>query len=196
MTEAIFGIKGKDFVLLAADCHTAQSIIRLKDDTDKLHEVEDMVFACSGPQADTLNFTEFIAKNIRLEALRTGLKMGVQAAANFTRSELASALRRGPYQCDLLIGAVDSDGPQLYFIDYLASSEKVNKAAHGYGAYFALSIMDKEYKDDLTLDEAKAIIVKCIVEMQTRFLIHMGNFKCKVVTANGSQEVTLNIPQK
>merc|ERR1712151_1174376 len=109
---------------------------------------------------------------------------------------MGHALRRGPYQVDLLIGGVDADGPQLYFIDYLASSEKVNKAAHGYGAYFALSIMDKEYKEDLSLDEAKAIMVKCIVEMQTRFFIHLGTFKCKVVTEQGSQEVILDIPKK
>ena len=64
-------------------------------------------------------------------------------------------------------------------------AQKVNKAAHGYGAYFALSIMDKEYKNDLTLEEAKAIMVKCIVEMQTRFLMHMANWKCKVIDAKG-----------
>merc|ERR1712039_420346 len=112
-----------------------------------------------------------------------------------TRNELAHALRRGPYQVDMLIAGYDGDGPALYFLDYLASSEKVNKAAHGYGAYFALSIMDRYYKPDLTLDEAKDIIVKCIVEMQTRFLVHMGTFKCKVVTADGIRVEELDIPK-
>merc|ERR1719498_1434391 len=138
-----------------------------------------------------MNFVEFISKNIRLHTLRTGKVLSTRAAANFTRNELAHALRRGPYQVDLLIAGVDDDGPGLYFMDYLSSMEKVNKAAQGYGAYFALSIMDRYYKPDLTLEEGKDIIRKCIAEMQTRFLIHMSKFKVKVVTKDGIQEITL-----
>mmetsp|Transcript_39210 Transcript_39210/g.92312 ORF Transcript_39210/g.92312 Transcript_39210/m.92312 type:complete len:192 (+) Transcript_39210:88-663(+) len=191
MTEALFGIKGKDFVLMAADSHAAFSICRLKDDNDKLTDVEGMLFGAVGPNSDTVNFIEFIDKNIRLNTLRTGYKLTTKAAANFTRNELAHALRNGPYQVDLLVGGVDAEGPALYFMDYLASCEKVNKAAHGYGAYFALSIMDRYYKNDLTLDEAKDIIRKCIEEMKTRFVIHMGSFKCKVVTKDGVSDVDL-----
>merc|ERR1719265_449960 len=112
----------------------------------------------TGPPADTSNFIEFISKNLRLNALRTGLPASTKSASNFTRNELATALRRGPYQVDMLIGGMDDDGPGLYFMDYMASSEKVNKAAHGYGAYFALSIMDRYYKPDMTLEEGKDII--------------------------------------
>merc|ERR1711862_497550 len=155
------------------------------DDEDKIHEVENMMMGATGPAADTANFIEFIAKNLRLTSLRTGLPTSVQAATNFTRNELAHALRRGPYQVDMLVGGCDADGPSLYFLDYLASAEKVNKAAHGYGAYFALSIMDRYYKPDLTLDEGKDIIRKCIQEMKRRFVLHLGEFKCKIVTKDG-----------
>mmetsp|Transcript_13240 Transcript_13240/g.29168 ORF Transcript_13240/g.29168 Transcript_13240/m.29168 type:complete len:192 (+) Transcript_13240:61-636(+) len=191
MSEALFGICGKDFVIIAADCHAAFSICRLKDDVDKIHKVENMLFAAAGPNADTSNFIEFISKNIRLHALRTGLTMTTKAAANFTRNELAHALRSNPFQADLLIAGCDKDGPSLYFMDYLASCEKVNKAAHGYGAYFALGLMDRYYKADMTLEEGKDIIAKCIKEMETRFLIHMSKFKVKVITKEGIQEVTL-----
>merc|ERR1712100_560667 len=127
----------------------------------------------------------FIDKNIRLNNLRTGNKMTTKAAANFTRNELASALRSGPYQADLLVAGCDASGPALYFIDYLASMQKCNKAAHGYGAYFALGIMDRSFKADLTLDEAKEIIRKCIKEMEVLFVMHMGKFIVKVVDKNG-----------
>eukprot|EP00927_Polykrikos_kofoidii_P072998 TRINITY_DN69070_c0_g1_i1.p1 TRINITY_DN69070_c0_g1~~TRINITY_DN69070_c0_g1_i1.p1 ORF type:complete len:192 (-),score=29.99 TRINITY_DN69070_c0_g1_i1:284-859(-) len=191
MGEAMFGIVGEDFVLVAADCHAAFSICRLKDDTDKMYEVQDMIFAATGPNADTSNFVEFISKNVRLSQLRTGLNMSVKAAVNFTRNELAHSLRRGPYQADLLIAGHDKNGPSLYFMDYLASSEKVNKAAQGYGAYFALSIMDRYYKPNLTLEEAKEIIRMCIKEMETRFVLHLSHFKCKVTDKNGVREVEL-----
>merc|ERR1719231_734250 len=130
-----------------------------------------MLFTASGPSADTVNFVEFIQKNVRLHSLRTGRKLSTKAAANFTRNELAHALRNGPYQVDMIIAGVDESGPAMYFMDYLASMEKVNKAAHGYGAYFALGLMDRYWKADMNLEEAKDVIRKCIQEMETRFII-------------------------
>eukprot|EP00933_Yihiella_yeosuensis_P076089 TRINITY_DN85702_c0_g1_i1.p1 TRINITY_DN85702_c0_g1~~TRINITY_DN85702_c0_g1_i1.p1 ORF type:complete len:194 (+),score=58.22 TRINITY_DN85702_c0_g1_i1:110-691(+) len=190
-TEAMFGLAGKDFVILAADCQAVFSIIRLKNDADKIWEVEDKLFACSGPPADTSNFVEFIEKNIKLHTLRTGLKLSTKAAANFTRNELAHALRSGPFQTDLLIAGIDADGPGLYFMDYLASMEKVNKAAHGYGAMFTLGLMDRYWKPELTEEEAIDIIKKCIAELQTRFIVDLGNYKCKIVNKNGIRHVDL-----
>mmetsp|Transcript_2133 Transcript_2133/g.6793 ORF Transcript_2133/g.6793 Transcript_2133/m.6793 type:complete len:194 (-) Transcript_2133:62-643(-) len=190
-TEALFGLCGKDFVILAADMQASHSIIRVKSDADKIWQVENMLFAATGPSSDTQNFVEFIQKNITLHTLKTGLQLSTKAAANFTRNELAYSLRKGPYQADLLIAGVDDDGPHLYFMDYLASLERVNKAAQGYGAFFTLGLMDRYYKPDLTLEEAKDVIRKCIKEMETRFVINLGDYKCKVVDANGVREEKL-----
>eukprot|EP00434_Breviolum_minutum_P021560 symbB.v1.2.019028.t1/scaffold1541.1/size112753/10 len=47
--------------------------------------------------------SEFIEKNVKLNELRTHIFMSTKAAASFTRNELAHALRKGPFQADLLI---------------------------------------------------------------------------------------------
>lgn len=187
----MFGVVGKDFVILAADCQAAFSIIRIKDDADKIWKVDNKLFACSGPPADTANFMEFIEKNIKLHDLRTGLKMTTKAAASFTRNELATALRKGSYQTDLLIAGVDADGPALYFMDYLASCEKVNKGAHGHGAMFTLGLLDRYWKPDLTEPEAIELIKKCMQELKTRYIIDLGKYKCKIVDKNGPREIVL-----
>ncbi len=36
---------------------------------------------------------------------------------------------------------------EMYFMDYLAAMVKVPYAAHGYGGFFATSIMDRHYKE-------------------------------------------------
>jgi 20S proteasome alpha/beta subunit len=52
-----------------------------------------------------------------------------------------------PYFVNLLLaGYNDEEGPELYFVDYLASMVKVPYAAHGYGGFFSLSIMDRYHK--------------------------------------------------
>jgi len=183
----MFGIKGKDFVIMAADQQCVFSIIKMKDDYDKIWEVEGKLFGAQGPSSDASNFVEMIEKNIRLHTLRTGLRLSTKAAANFTRNQLAQALRKGSYQVDLLIAGVDEDGPQLYFMDYLASCEKVNKGAQGYGAMFTFGLMDRYYKEDMNLDEAKDLIRMCIKELETRFLVDLGTYMCKVVDKNGTR---------
>jgi 20S proteasome alpha/beta subunit len=62
---------------------------------------------------------------------------------------------------NLLIGGYDKDeGAQLYFLDYLASMVKVPYAAHGYGGYFSLSIMDRLYRESKIIFDFPS---KCII---------------------------------
>ena len=46
----------------------------------------------------------------------------------------------------LMAGYDEEEGPELYYLDYLASMVKVPFAAHGYGSFFSLSVMDRYYK--------------------------------------------------
>lgn len=58
-----------------------------------------------------------------------------------------SATLQSPYMVNMLIaGYDDAGGPELYFLDYLASLVKLPFASHGYGGFFALSIFDRYYR--------------------------------------------------
>ena len=50
-----------------------------------------------------------------------------------------------PYSVNVLLGGYDeaTSTPHLYWIDYLGTMASVPYAAHGYGAYFALSTLDR-----------------------------------------------------
>ena len=81
-----------------------------------------------------MQFSEFVAANVRLYALRSGSKLSTKAIANFARGELATALRKGPKSANLLVAGYDEGkGPSLYFLDYLATMHKMNVAGYGYG---------------------------------------------------------------
>ncbi len=148
--------------------------------------------ASAGPQADCTQFVEFIQRNLALNEFRTDLKASTKAAASYTRTELATALRKNPYQVNMLIGGYDSDvGPSLYYLDYLASCQKMNFGAHGYAAYFIFSTMDRHWKPKMSIDEALELARKCIKELATRFIINQPNFKVKVADASGVREVSL-----
>ena len=46
-----------------------------------------------------------------------------------------------------MAGFDKDEGPQLFYLDYLASMVKVPFGLHGYGSFFSLSVMDRYYKE-------------------------------------------------
>jgi len=188
--ECLIGIKGRDFVVVATDTTCGRSIVKMKSDYDKVVQMSDkLVMAVSGESGDTNQFAEYIAKNIQLYKMRNGYELSPYAAANFTRKNMADYLRsRTPYFVNLLMAGYDKEaGPELYFLDYLASMVKVPFAVHGYGSFFTLSVMDRYYREDMTKAEVLDLLQKCLNEIRERFIINLPSFKVKLITQDGVQ---------
>lgn len=103
-------------------------------------------FALSYAPGDTVQFAEYIERNIRLYQIRNLYPLRPSAAASWIRRALAESLRsRSPYSVNLLLGGYDTatDDPHLYWVDYLGTLAEVPFAAHGYGAHFTLSLLDR-----------------------------------------------------
>nr|AQS22599.1 proteasome subunit beta type-2-like protein [Pseudodiaptomus poplesia] len=187
--ECLMGMQCDEFVMLVTDQTNARSIMVMKSDHKKYLQLADrLVMAVSGESGDTTQFSEYIAKNVALYKMRNGYELSPSAAANFTRRNLADYLRsRTPYHVDLLVAGYDmeTNKPELYFMDYLASMIKTPYCAHGYGGYFTTSIMDRHYKSDMTRAQAYALMVECVREVQKRLIINMPNFSVAVIDKNG-----------
>uniref|UniRef100_A0A1Q3FDP7 Proteasome subunit beta n=1 Tax=Culex tarsalis TaxID=7177 RepID=A0A1Q3FDP7_CULTA len=190
--ETLMGIRGPDFVMLAADCSHAHSIMVLKDDENKIYKISDnLMMATIGEPGDRVQFTEYISKNILLYKMRNGYELGPKSAAHFTRKNLADYLRsRTPYQVNVLVGGYDeADGAQLHYIDYLANSLPVKYAAHGYGGLFVSSILDRYHHEKITQEEAYEIMKKGVAEIQKRLIINLPNFMVSVIGKDGIKEL-------
>ena len=105
------------------------------------------MIAAVGDSGDTVQFVEFISKNILLYKMRNGYELGPKSAAHFTKKNWTDYLRTWyAYQVFLLVAGYEkTDGPQLHFMDYLANSLPVEHGAQGYGGMFCGSIFDKYY---------------------------------------------------
>lgn len=92
--ECLFGITGKDYTIIAADTTSARSIVVMKGTEDKSRDLNDhTVMVFSGEPGDTVNFAEYIQRNIKLYKIRNDTDLSPKAAATFTRRELADSLR-------------------------------------------------------------------------------------------------------
>ncbi len=130
-------------------------------------------------------FCEFISKNVALESFRNDRPMSTHAASAYVRNELATALRKGPYHVDMLLGGVDGGRPELYFLDYLAACVRVNHGAHGYGSRFVGATLDCHWKPSMSLEAGIALARACMKEMRLRMTLSPAKFIVKVITAEG-----------
>ncbi len=73
----------------------------------------------------------------------------------------------------------------------MKSLQQIEYGAQGYGSYFVLSIMDKYYKKDLSFEEGKALMKRCMEEVQRRLLLNTPNFVVKVVDKEGTRRISL-----
>jgi len=187
MTDSIYAVQGKDCVVVMASMHHAQSIIRQKDDVDRVMELDnDKLWAYTGPPCDTRSFTEYITANMKLNEMRNGYAHSVGEVASFIRNDLAYKIRKGPAQVAYLFAGYDAEtGPQLYWGDYLGSLSRVGKGAHGYAGLMCQGLMDKMWKKDMSEDELVGIMKKCIIEGKKRFLVVSNHYVIKVVDKNG-----------
>jgi 20S proteasome subunit beta 4 len=188
--DCAIGLVGKDFVMLMTDMTVARSIVAFKHDEDKIQRLDQSkLLATSGDHASRTSFAEYVEKNLALMRLKTDLDMSNNACAHFIRRQIAKALRsQGAIQCNSLLGGVDADGPALYFLDYLGSLQKLDFAAHGYCANFCLSVLDKQFRKNLSREEALNIMKACINQLNSRFLINLPKFMIKTVSGDGKVE--------
>merc|ERR1719231_86350 len=191
--DSVFGLVGEDFVMVAADAAAARSILVFKHDEDKITPLDShKVIAASGTPADCVNFVDYINKNMKLYELNNGVNLSTKATANFIRNELATALRKGPYQSNILLAGHDAqDGSTLYTMDMYAALSKINFGAHGYAANFILSVFDRDWRKGMNVEEGIEVIKKCIHELNTRFLISQPVFIVKVIDKNGIRVIKL-----
>lgn len=145
----------------------------------------------SGEVCDRERFASFILRNLDWYKYKNGFELDLDAIAEFTRSELAYAIRRGPFQVNCLVAGWDetTEKARMYWLDYFGTLAEVTKGAHGYAGYFVNSVLDNEYKADMTKEEGIECMKKCVKELKERFLISQQEFKFKIITKDGIEEM-------
>ncbi|KAI0718996.1 N-terminal nucleophile aminohydrolase [Cerioporus squamosus] len=190
-----FALTGKGYVIVASDTTAARSIVKMKVDEDKIKVLSPhLLMAYSGEPGDTVQFAEYVERNIRLYTIRNTHALRPPAAASWIRRTLADSLRsRRPYAVNLLIGGYDTSThtPHLYWVDYLGTMTEVPFGAHGYGAYFGLSLLDRYHNPEASLEEGLATLRRCLDEVAKRLVVTPEKYKVKVVDKDGVREVEI-----
>merc|ERR1719499_555745 len=180
----ICGVQLKDAVVLAADTRATEGPMVADKNCEKLHFIAGNIYcAGAGTAADLEHTTQLMESQMELLRLATGTQPRVCTVVRRLSQMLFKY--QGYVGCALVLGGVDISGPSLYQIYPHGSTDCLPFTSMGSGSLAAMSILESEYKEDLTIDQGKALVAKAIRAGIFNDLGSGGNVDVCVITKEG-----------
>jgi len=180
----ICGVQLKDAVVLAADTRATEGPMVADKNCEKLHYIANNVYcAGAGTAADLEHTTQLMESQMELMRLATGAQPRVCTVVRRLSQMLFKY--QGYVGCALVLGGVDVTGPHLYQIYPHGSTDMLPFTTMGSGSLCAMSILESEYREDLTVEEGKQLVAKAIRAGIFNDLGSGGNVDVCVITKEG-----------
>ena len=180
-------IKVKDGVVLCADMRASAGYFIANNNTMKIQKIEQHAgLTLAGGVADAQNIVDVLRYHANVHRIRNQEPIPIKSLARLT-SLMFHQNRGYPFIADILVGGYDNQGPQLFNIDMFGSVEEKNYVTTGSGSPVAYGLLEEEYKDNLTLDEAKSIALRAVKAAITRNIGTGDGINVALIDKNGFQ---------
>ena len=177
------GLKTEDGVVLATDMRASMGYMVSSKDVQKVEEIHPTgALTIAGSVSAAQNLISSLKAEVRLYEARRGEDMSMQALSTL----LGNFLRSGAFFIvQPILGGVDEEGGHIYSIDPAGSVLEEEYTVTGSGSQYALGVLEREYSDDLTVDEAKQVATNAIRAAVERDLASGNGINVAVVTDEG-----------
>ena len=183
----VVGIKYEKGVILAAEKRVTYGFTLMSRSGKKVFKVTDHIgIACAGFMADMQAIARTIEAEAKIYELDTNKKMKVRSAAKLL-SQILFNHRLMPYYAESIIGGIDNEGAHIYALDAIGSLIEDKYVALGTGAQIAIAILESEYKEGLSKEEAKNIVIKAIKTAIGRDAISGDGIDILIIDENGTE---------
>ncbi len=157
------GLRGKGFVVLAAEKRVSYGGFVVSKAGKKVFKITDNLgLACAGLFADMQAISRILAAELEYHTLVSGRKLSVYAVARLLAAILYSN-KYFPFISEILVGGLESDGTaRLYVMDPVGSLIEDDYAAIGSGAQIAIGLLERSYRSDMDVDNAKKLAIDAV----------------------------------
>ncbi|WP_456421155.1 archaeal proteasome endopeptidase complex subunit beta [Thermococcus sp.] len=181
------GVVCMDGVVLAADRRASLGNMVLSEGVTKIFQIDDhLALAGAGSVGDILSLVRLLRAEAKLYRARVGREMSVKALATLT-SNILHGSRYFPYFGWFLIAGYD-ERPRLYSIDMAGGVTEDKFTSAGSGMEFAFSILEDNYRDDLSLEDGIRLALKAIRASTRRDVFTGGGVTLVTVSEDGYRE--------
>lgn len=186
------GVKCKDGVVLAADRRATAGNMIVGKDVDKVFKISDnLALTMAGSVSDLQLNIKLIKAELQIKRLRTHREPNVKEAANLLAGMVYRGIRSMGSITHFLVGGKENGDYGLYDIYPDGSvSEIKDFISSGSGSVFAVGVLETQYKENMSIDEAKKLVRDAINTAIQRDSASGGGYTLFTVTKDGvKQEV-------
>ena len=184
------GIQAKDGVVLCADMRASAGYFIANNNTMKIQKIDDHAgLTLAGGVADAQNIVDILRYHANLHRIQKQEAIPIKSLTRLT--SLVFHQNRGyPFVADILLGGYDNTGPALFNIDMFGSVEKKSYVTTGSGSPVAYGTLEEEYRDDLTVEEAKVIALRAVKAAITRNIGTGDGINVAIIDKDGFRLLT------
>ena len=188
------GIVCEDGVVLAADKRATAGHMIVDKQAEKVHVIsDDFAVTIAGSVSEAQLLIKLIRAELKLKEVRTNKRPSAKEAANLLGGLLYSNLRKMsmfPGIAHFLLGGKDTSGIYLYDLFPDGSVTKIKDyVSSGSGSVFAYGVLETQFKEGMSVDEAASLAVKCINTALQRDSASGNGVNVVVVTEKGIKRV-------
>ncbi|MCH8832782.1 MAG: archaeal proteasome endopeptidase complex subunit beta [Thaumarchaeota archaeon] len=184
------GLKAKDGVILCADMRASAGYFIANNNTMKIQKIDDHVgMTMAGGVADAQNITDILRYHANIRRIQKQEPIPIKSLTRLT-SLIFHQNRGYPFIADILVGGYDNDGPALFNIDMFGSVEEKTYVATGSGSPVAYGLLEEEFREELTVGEAKVVALRAVKAAITRNIGTGDGINVSIIDKNGFQLLT------
>jgi proteasome beta subunit len=155
------GLIAGDYVVLAADKRATAGTLIASRTVKKIVKLTDYAaMTISGLVADAQALADAVREEARYYELDRGKRLSVYGMATLLANILSSS-KYFPYLVQLIVGGYDT-APHLYAIDPYGGVTEEKVASTGSGSPVALGVLERGYKEGISLDDAVNLAAEAI----------------------------------
>ena len=182
------GVVCKDGVILAAERRVTYGYFVMSKSGKKVFKIAEKIgAACAGIVADMQILTREVGAYLNLYTFEREQSVTVRTAAKLMGSMLFER-RYFPYLAQTIVGGVDETGPKLFVLDPLGSVIEDKFTAVGSGAEIAMGLLETDFKDGMTVDDARGLVKKAVKAASARDIGSGEGIDILVITNSGIKE--------
>ena len=179
------GIRAKDGVVLCADMRASAGYFIANNNTMKIQKIDQHTgLTLAGGVADAQNIVDILRYHANLHRVEKQGPIPIHSLARLC-SLIFHQNRGYPFIADILVGGYDSDGPALFNIDMFGSVEKKPYVTTGSGSPVAYGLLEDEYVQDMTIEEAKQTALRAVKSAIVRNIGTGDGINIAVMDKNG-----------
>ena len=185
------GVVCQNGVILASEKRVSYGYLVVSKGGKKVFKITDHIgAACAGLVSDMQILVREVEAYANLFSLDVGRSISVGSAAKLM-SNLLFERRLAPLITQTIVGGMDEGEASLYVLDILGSVIPDKYAVVGSGTEIAMGVIEEGYKEDLTMEEAKDLVVRAIKSAISRDIMSGDGIDFLLITKDGTREESI-----